>query len=206
MSDKKHRSIFLHILMAGDSLIQAAVGGLDGHCPPLGPVLPAPTSPSSSSPVQSAVSGLADYFTNITSPFVGSAVSISVSSIHEDGKLVDLHYTPPSRGAGSTAEVDGDTIYRIGSVSKAFTALGVLKAGIRMDDPVTLYLPELRDLGAADGVNSDITAVNWDDITIGALASHMSGIGAECNYPPPSQLLDLLSARVLSTLPMSIEC
>lgn len=162
-------------------LIQAALGGLDGHCPPLGPVLPAPTRPSSSGPVQAAVAGFAETFESLTSPFARSAVSISVRSIHEDGKLVDLHYTPPILGAGSTTGgVDGDTVYRVGSISKVFTILGILSTGIRMDDPVTLYLPELRDLGAAEGVDSDITTVRWDDITIGALASHMSGIGLDC--------------------------
>lgn len=168
------------LLITVTLLLRLAAAGLDGHCPPLGPVLPAPTSPSSDAAVNLAVSLFSSRFAGITSPFVDSAVSISVRSIHEDTNLLDLHYTPPNRGANSTAVVDGDTVFRVGSISKVFTVLGVLKHGIAFDDPVTKYLPELAELGSADGVDNDVTAVSWGDITIGALASHMSGIGNDC--------------------------
>lgn len=188
--------LLVHMLSIGSLLPQAVLGDLDGHCPPLGPVLPAPTSPSANSAVQSAVAGFSETFTSITGSFASSAVSLSVRSIHERGAgLLDLHHTPPDRRAGSTASVDGNTVYRVGSVSKVFTVLGILRIGIRFDDPVTLYLPELRGLGAADGMNNDISAVAWDDITIGALASHMSGIGLDCTY---SSTL-LASPTLLST-------
>lgn len=178
------------LLIVGTLLLRLATAGLDGHCPPLGPVLPAPTSPSSNAAVKLAVSLFSSKFTGTTSPFVNSAVSISVRSIHENANLLDLHYTPPNRGVNSTATVDGDTIFRIGSISKVFTVMGILEYGIVLDDPVTKYLPELAGLGSAYGVNNDATAVNWDDITIGALASHMSGIGNDCepSFSRPSSL------------------
>lgn len=149
------------------------LGGLDGHCPPLGPVLPPPRSPSTSPAVQNAVTSFANYFTALTAPFQGSAVSVSVASIHEPGrKLVDLHHTPPLRQAGSTSAVDGDTVYRIASISKLFTTLGVLLAGVRMDDSITDYLPDLRLLQADDGFS-----VNWNDVTVGSLASRKLSLG-----------------------------
>lgn len=196
----KPTRLLVPILSAGSLLHQAVLGDPDGHCPPLGPVLPAPTSPSTDSAIQSAVAGFSETFTSITGSFASSAVSLSVRSIHERGAgLLDLHHTPPDRGAGSTASVDGDTVYRVGSVSKVFTVLGVLRTGIRFDDPVTSYLPELRGLGAADGVHDDISAVAWDDITIGALASHMSGIGLDCTCSSIlSSSLTMLSTSLTS--------
>lgn len=142
-----------------------ASAALNGHCPPLGAVLPAPTIPSACAAVQAAIYEFQNDFTSLTSGFGSSAVSVSVKSIHQPDKLLDLHHTPPTRDPSSTNVVDANTVYRIASISKIFTTLGVLHKGIRMDDPVTKYLPDL--------------GTDWDDITIGALASHMSGIGLD---------------------------
>ncbi|KAF3766158.1 beta-lactamase/transpeptidase-like protein, partial [Cryphonectria parasitica EP155] len=99
--------------------------------------------------------------------------------MHEPDHLVDLHYTPPVRQANSTTHVDGNTVYRVGSISKIFTALGILKVGIQMDDVVTDYIPEFQGLEATGEASNPAVTVSWDDITIGALASHMSGIGLD---------------------------
>lgn len=173
------------LLVAVFLLCKPVSAGLDGHCPPLGPVLPAPTNPSKSPEVQTAISQFETYFSSLASPFSGSAISISVQSIHESDKLIDLHHTPPIRQAGTTNLVTGDTLYRLGSISKILTTLATLRAGIRMDDPITTYLPELRSIDAADGFS-----VAWDDITVGSLASHMSGLGLDLmsdlgNIPNP---------------------
>ncbi|KUI55067.1 Beta-lactamase-like protein 2 [Cytospora mali] len=159
-------------------LANYVAAALNGHCPPLGAVLPAPTNPSACAAVQAAIYDFEKDFNNLTSSFDGSAVSVSVKSIHELNKMLDLHYTPPTRDPSSTGVVDANTIYRIASISKVFTTLGLLHKGIGMDDPVTKYIPDLPELVVAGEVNN-ITAVNWDDVTIGALASHMSGIGLD---------------------------
>lgn len=174
-------------------------GDLDGHCPPLGPVLPAPTSPSMNPAVQTAVSLFGTYFSSHFSLFSGSAVSVSVQSIHESSKLVDLHFTPPVHQAGSTDLVTGDTSYRVGSISKIFTVLAILRAGVRMDDPITSYLPELRGLEAADGF-----LIVWDDVTVGSLASHLSGLGLDLmndlgNIPSPWASLGFPTLNTNST-------
>lgn len=50
---------------------------------------------------------------------------------------------------------------------------------VRLDDPITKYVPELLQLrGETDEVNG-ITTVQWEQVTLGALASHMSGIGSD---------------------------
>lgn len=176
---------FLHLLIAIFCLYSSVSGDLNGYCPPLGLVLPAPTRPSMSLEIQTAVSQFGAYFSALTAPFSGSAVSVTVQSIDETSKLVDLHHTPPIRRAGATNFVTGGTAYRVGSISKIFTTLAILRAGVRMDDPITNYLPELNDLEAADGFS-----IIWDDVTIGSVASHMSGLGLDLmndlgNIPSP---------------------
>ncbi|KAJ4294598.1 hypothetical protein N0V90_008289 [Kalmusia sp. IMI 367209] len=52
--------------------------------------------------------------------------------------------------------------------------------GVNLDDPITRYFPELRDTNKQPREQNDIWAVNWDDITIGGLASHLGDIGVDC--------------------------
>lgn len=66
-----------------------------------------------------------------------------------DGELAHLGATG-SRVAGTDAPVDGDTVFRIASMTKSFTALAILSlrdAGkLALDDPVERYVPELNRL------------------------------------------------------------
>ena len=71
--------------------------------------------------------------------------------------------------------VDWDSLYRIASITKVFTTLGVLyqhEAGnLSLDDPITNYIPELAE--------DDSGAIPWSDITLRILASQLSGIPRE---------------------------
>lgn len=108
-------------------------------------------------------------------------MSIGVTSIHEDKPLLDFHHTPANLDPRGVKVIDDNSVYRIGSVSKAYTVLGaLLLKGAKMNDPVTEYLPELRDLKTQQSENNAITTVEWDKISLLALASHMGGIGADC--------------------------
>lgn len=155
-------------------------------CPPLGPVLPAPVYPSANAAVQKAVEAIEAALSNQTASLNSTAVSVAVQSVHEAAPMLNFHYTPPRRDPNGTAQVDEHTVFRIGSLSKVFTVLGVLVAeGVRWDDPVTQYLPELRTMQRGDAGDGPepadaITTVDWDDVTIGSLASHISGIGSDC--------------------------
>ncbi|KAI0164392.1 beta-lactamase/transpeptidase-like protein [Hypoxylon sp. FL1284] len=152
----------------------------NNHCPPLGAVLPAPTSPSTHPAVQSALSAL-KAAVNLTGTFNGTAVSIGVKSLHETAPLVDIHYTPPVLDPRGASQIDSSTVYRLGSVSKVFAALAVLKtSGVQLQDPVTKYLPRLRELKEQqNGTVNSITVPDWDEVTLQALASHMGAIGAD---------------------------
>ena len=67
--------------------------------------------------------------------------------------------------------VDGDSLYRIASITKVFTTLGVLyqheTGNLTLDSPISKYIPEL---------GGDIP---WKDITLRILASQLSGIPRE---------------------------
>ncbi len=159
----------------------SSVTAASPHCPPLGADLPAPKAPSSTAAVASAASVFGDTFSGITRTLNYSAISIGVQSIHEDKPLLELFYTPPNTGTRGVKKVDANTVYRMGSLTKVFPALSVLKlAGANFDDPVTKYLPQLRDLKKEQAVNNDITTVEWDSVTLGGLASHLSGVGTDC--------------------------
>lgn len=71
-----------------------------------------------------------------------------------------------------------DSVYRIGGLTEIFTVWSLLigDGDNILDEPVTEYLPELKD-----GVpGQDIERVVWDEVTVGQLASHMSGLARDC--------------------------
>lgn len=76
----------------------------------------------------------------------------------------------------SAGRIDDQTISRIGSVSKLFTAYAIIaQAGIEvLSHPVTRYLPEL----AGNSTSDPLHKINWNTITVGALLSHQAGSGA----------------------------
>jgi CubicO group peptidase (beta-lactamase class C family) len=80
---------------------------------------------------------------------------------------------------GTEKRMDGDTLFEIGSVGKTFTALllqDMIERGqMKLDDPVSLYLPESVKLPTRDG----------KEITLRHLATHMSGLpGIPDNLDP----------------------
>src|SRR5207247_11261103 len=63
---------------------------------------------------------------------------------------------------GTRQEVNGDTVFEIGSVTKTFTTLllvDMVECGeVKLDDPVAKYLPESVKVPARDG--KEITQLN----------------------------------------------
>ncbi|KAJ4251027.1 hypothetical protein NW762_011677 [Fusarium torreyae] len=145
-------------------------------CPPLGAVFPAPQAPGESKLVQKAAAALKTSLDKqITSLFNYSGLAISAKSIHEDDSLFTYYYTPPNPGEGSD-KIDEDTVFRIASGSKLITVLAALVSDkIDMEASVLKYLPELNKTAGDD----DIFSLQWEDITVGSLASHLSGVGVD---------------------------
>jgi CubicO group peptidase (beta-lactamase class C family) len=119
--------------------------------------------------------------------FEANTSSISVTALstedNEDAPFFDFHYSSPflDNSAGGTDQVTKSSIYRIGSISKLFTVYVMLvgHGWKHWDDSITHYLPELRDAALSDP-NGPIENAFWNQITVGALASQLSGIGRDC--------------------------
>lgn len=165
---------------------QGAQAGLNGLCPPMGPVLPPATSPRTDPGFDSAATTLTTKLQNLTSGFNYSAVSLGVMSIHEATPMFEFHHSPPNFDPRGVSEVNSDTVYRLASMTKLFTVLGLLRTEkVSLEDPITKYLPELRDIHKEASAQDAIHVVDWDGITLEALAAHQSGIGADCKAISP---------------------
>ncbi|EUC33653.1 hypothetical protein COCCADRAFT_95594 [Bipolaris zeicola 26-R-13] len=107
--------------------------------------------------------------------FDQTSLSIEITSSKET--LWSQHHTARERNASrpDIPQVNGDALYRIASITKAFTVLGVLyqhaAGNVSLDETVNTYLNEL-------GYKSD-GGVPWKDITLRSLASQLSGIPRE---------------------------
>jgi CubicO group peptidase (beta-lactamase class C family) len=102
--------------------------------------------------------------------------------------IVDGENIVWSEGFGYTdrlrkVKVTADTLFHVGSISKSFTALGVLKAVdkklLALDDPVKKHLSWFN-------VNSRSRAAETEKITIRHLLSHHSGLGTWSPLGNPS--------------------
>lgn len=135
-----------------------------------------------SSSLQKVLSQGVSAFGNFTPN--GTSVSVSVKSTAQQSSLFDFHFTGAglNTSAGSTSRVTGDSVFRIGSISKLFTVYAhLLHNGLdHWEQPITNYVPELLDYARKFGNGSPVDNVNWEEVTVGALASQMSGIGANC--------------------------
>ncbi len=160
----------------------------------LGPVFEAPSNVSNELYIQKAVTNFTDSLNHVLrtgkTPFGAdidgnnSAVSVTVLQGEETRPLLDYHYTPANlnMSAGSVANVSASSMYRIGSVSKLLTMYTILvNNGSQVyNSPVTGFVPELREASSKNSSNVD--AVQWDQVTVGALASHLSGMGRDCMF------------------------
>jgi CubicO group peptidase (beta-lactamase class C family) len=108
--------------------------------------------------------------------FDATSFSIDITSAKES--LWSQHHTARQRNASrpDIPEVNGDALYRIASITKTFTVLGVLhqhQAGnLSLDGSIDEYIKDLQE--EQEGT------LPWKDITLRSLASQLSGIPREC--------------------------
>ena len=103
----------------------------------------------------------------------------SVAMVH-GGKIVsEAHYG--FADSASRRQPDSRTIYRIGSVSKAFTAVMLLqlvdRGTVRLTDRADRYVPELRLLTGRPLHSPPVTLIQ--------LATHTAGLPGEPGGPEP---------------------
>lgn len=151
----------------------------DHSCPPDGPLLPRPTTLASQEAFKVGGTKLSHILDTVINgeiepgfPIENTSFSISVTSLDDKhGKPAWQYHHRGANNVNGTKKVDGDTQYLIGSISKVFTDLLLLKSGLNLDDPITKYLPEL--------ISND-SLINWKEISLRALGAHLGGIQGFC--------------------------
>ena len=111
--------------------------------------------------------------------------SVGLFSIDDPAAAkLQYHYTSPeiANATQGTTQVNGDSIYRIASVSKLFTVFAGL---LQLTDedwnrPLTDIIPGLAEhaAGTAAGEEDAVYKIQWDKITPWALASQLAGVPA----------------------------
>jgi CubicO group peptidase (beta-lactamase class C family) len=109
--------------------------------------------------------------------------SIGIFSVSEDALIYQRHYAAESVQNAETGvrNVDSDSIYRLGSISKALSVyLFLIRDGDRhFNELITSYIPELATAAPNMDSQNGVTP-NWNEITIGQLASYMAGLSEDC--------------------------
>lgn len=125
--------------------------------------------------------------------FANTSFSVDVTSSKKT--LWSRHHTALQRNESrpDIPHVSGDALYRIASITKTFTVLGILyqhaAGNLSLDDPIDHYIDEL--VGEQNGT------IPWKDITLRSLASQLSGIPRECK---PRQRCRTVKGKVAEVL------
>lgn len=131
-----------------------------------------------------------------------SLPAISGNIFHGDSVLWRAHYGSKVYNLSKATKPDGNTVYRIGSVTKIFTVLFIYKLyenGVidSLDDLLSKYAPTFH-------INNPFTN---EDVTLKQIASQMSGLPREspcvysCTETNSTEQLKLLRARNLVISP-----
>src|SRR6267378_441324 len=129
-----------------------------------------------------------------------------ISAIARHGKIVDVK-TYGWRDLEAKAPMQRDTIVRVYSMSKVLTSVAVMQlieeARAGLDDPISRYIPELKDLKVCTGGTPDAPILEKArrPITIRHLLTHTAGFAYDFSAPEPVKTLyqrgDILEANSL---------
>lgn len=183
-----YNSVTMHITLVVLSLVSLwTIQGLaDYH----GPSYPTPSDLSSNQSLVAAAwrnttTSLHRYLngSRIQTPPVGVAsgirnitFSLGMFSLHDPTATgLQFHYTSPevANSVNGTKKVDQDSIYRVASITKLFTVLAGL-LNLRSADwdlPLTDVFPEFASFN-----HDAVTTVQWDKVTLSALAAQIAGV------------------------------
>jgi hypothetical protein len=182
-------------------LAQLPISVAAPNCPLIGAEFPPPKKLAEHPTWKKALSNITSVFDYIDASNITGvdrfSYSIQIFSTNPGPPILwERHRTAKNLPTNTTGVrvVDGDTVYRLGSVTKVFTVLAFLaEAGdVYWNQPITKYIPELaKQSGRASSDDfDDVRETSWDDITIGSLASQVSGLGRDCKqYEKPWSIL-----------------
>ena len=148
------------------------------NCPLLGPAYPAPTNVAAPALVAAKAKfdeALAAH-PDVDKDNIWWAIEVYSSLSKEQGTIHRHFNHAPAQN--SSLVIGPDTIFRIHSISKVFTVYTVLaKLGFEYwNEPVTKFIPELANHEVQDATRD----VDWSEVTVGTLASQISGISRDC--------------------------
>ena len=100
------------------------------------------------------------------------------------GNKVLAHYNFGSANLAKNQAVDDNTIYHWASNTKPFTGIAIMQLRdrglLKLDDPVTKYLPELRAVHNSFGSMDEITIrelmIDSSGISVGPPLTHLRGV------------------------------
>lgn len=157
------------------------------ECHQQGPLLPRPRHLAQSKVFQAAFQNLTDSLEAAVTGRIKSgwdirnvSLSIGVVTLDQPDPTTpawEYHHLA-SGNVNGTKAIDKHSQYLIGSISKVITGAILLRSGIDIDDPITKYIPVL---------NNASSLIDWDAITLRALASQLSGIPPNCKLRPLSR-------------------
>lgn len=161
-------------------------------CPLLGPFLPTPQIESGSPAVASLALSLDQLLDEYTAkadgrfgPITPNTTSFSLALFAGSNYVAGSDKLPFFYEYHHTAsELDGelldsDSQFPLGDLTQLFTVYTQLaELGDEVwSHSIVEYLPELEDISA--NATDAISRVQWNDVTLGALAGHMSGIARD---------------------------
>ncbi|KAK5431908.1 hypothetical protein LTR34_005027 [Exophiala xenobiotica] len=172
------------------SLLRTSLSRSFQPCPILGSRFPVPSGLATDSVVQSALkdaTATLDELVSTSNSSYGTinsnTTSFSIGLFTSNDPLnsshpffYEYHYTAPplSKAKLGTSKLDSESVFRLGTVTEVFTVwVFLIEAGeAHWVDPITKYLPELAE------ASGQITFghFSWEDVTLGDLAGHFSGV------------------------------
>lgn len=176
------------LLAAGHATLSNA---LKPDCPVYGPLFPTPRNLKNNPKTLAVLRDLDHTFKQTVEAEDRNFSIVFQAYATDEGviwqqKFTNANLTAYLKDINSTGvkEVDENTLHRVGSITKAFTVLTFLKQVGQSVwfDPITKYIPELRQTEASNKGKSPIYNVNWDDITVGSLVTFQSGLQRDCKH------------------------
>src|SRR3569623_168187 len=137
-------------------LLFTTASAITNYCPFYGPEYPAPTNLPANEHFVAAANNITNTLDTVlpTDANINStSFAIQIFSTEDSARhpLFTYYYTSPATRNASVGvtSITGDTVFRIGSVSKIWTLyLWLLKAGgdKLFNEPIINYIPELREV------------------------------------------------------------
>lgn len=154
-------------------------------CILLGPMFPAEfditTTDAFRNAAESFPRAINSLFSNGTLNETGVTFAIDVFSTATNNTIYSYYHSGSALDSYlSTGDLNDNTMFRIGSVTKLFTVYAIIvHSGWQiMEKGVVEILPELKGNKGSDPLDRIV----WEDITVGALAAQLGGNGGPRKY------------------------